>query len=138
MRNAYTIYIIPDEHAAAARVALALINGDDPAWSNSFSVPANDSGSASDPATHWFGGAYSTEEWESLVSNMATNPPVASWPVTGLAGAQMSEADVIAAAAAMQTNTGTTQDGTLPDPLVVKNAGLAAWGLKEAVWSDDT
>lgn len=126
MRKAYSVYVIPAEHKAAINVAMALVNGDDPFASQACSVPANASGDWSDPHTHFYGGMPSTEEWESVISNLAADMVEGEWPY-----GDVSEADAIAAAGALHLQITVTQDGSEPSPSVTLSNALAALGLQK-------
>lgn len=127
MRKAYSVYVIPAAHRAAANVALALVNGDDPLSSNAFSQPANASGEWNDPHTHFYGGWSSTEEWEGVVSNLAENMVAGDWPY-----GSVSEADAIAAAEALHLQITVTQDGSDPSPSATLANALSGLGLEKA------
>lgn len=129
----YCVFLIPAEQKPSANVIMALVNGDDPQWSNSFSVAANPTSDYQDPATHYYGGMPVTEEWLAQVSNLATNmvdlPSGMTWEDYG-----STETDAIAAAEAIHLQVTITQDGSEPDPTTTLNNALAALGLQRIQW----
>ncbi len=126
-RKAFSVYVIPAEHRAAANIAVALVNGDNPITSDAFSVPANASGDYNDPHTHFYGGMSTTLEWEAAIGNLAAQMVPGDWPY-----GEVTEADAIAAATAMKLQITVTQDGSEPDPLATLTNALDALGLKLA------
>lgn len=119
-RRAYTVFVIPAAYKDAINVALAIVNGDDPTVSQSCKVGANPSGSWEDPETHYYGGMYTSEAWEVLVSNLSASMVAAAWPVNGV-----TEAQAMAAAAQLRLQTTVRQDGVNPDPLGTLENALA-------------
>ncbi|WP_297105087.1 hypothetical protein [uncultured Devosia sp.] len=132
MTDRYCIFVIPAAHRAAANLLMALVNGDDPALSNSFSRGANADGSFNseanlyEMATHFFGGMPITEEWESEVSNLAATHPTPSggWPWNGI-----TEQDAIDAAGEIYLQVSITQNGTPPDPWLTQSNAMSNLGL---------
>lgn len=125
-RKAYSVYVVPAEHRAAANIAFALVNGD-PISSDAFGVPANVSGDFYEPHTHFYGGTWSTPEWEATIGNLAAEMVAGDWPY-----GDVTEADAVAAATAMKLQITVTQDGSEPDPLATLQNALDALGLKTA------
>jgi hypothetical protein len=137
-RQAYSVYIIPDAHRLAIQVGFALVNGENPTNAPGFGRECNTSGDIVDPATHWAGGMWTNEAWETQIGNMAVSPPspgVGGWPITRVEGPDIYEADVVAAAEALLLYTLVTQDGSSPSPETAMNAALATYDppLKLAV-----
>ena len=115
----YCVFVTPTAHRAANDLLMALVNGDDPDLSVSFSRGANADGSYNDPenlyelATHYFGGMPVSEAWEITVANLATNLPTppGGWPWNGI-----TEQDAETAAQAIYLQVTITQDGSNPNP----------------------
>lgn len=130
-RQAYTAYIIPDAHKLAINVGFALVNGDDATTADGFVRPCNATGDYEAPITHWLGGMWSDEQWETTISNMAASPPVPAngWPITRVEGGDIYEADVVAAAEALKLFILVTQDGSNPNPATAVAGALAQNGL---------
>jgi len=117
----YCVYMIPVAYKAAADVAMALLNGDNPATSRPFGQGANADGvPGPDPetpfstATHFFGGMWAHGEtgaaWLDAVSNLATNMVAGDWPVQGV-----TEAEAMTAASFMTLQVSVTQNGQAPN-----------------------
>lgn len=132
----YCIFVSPAEHRAANNLLMALVNGDDPDLSNSFSRGANADGSYNDPddlyelATHFFGGMPVSEAWEITVANLASSLPTppGGWPWNGI-----TQQDAEAAAAAIYLQVTITQDGSAPNPIATMNNAMANLGLTPIV-----
>ena len=125
----YCVFMIPAEHRPAANLLMAVVNGDNPNWSNSFSVKANPTGNHEDPTTHFYGGMSVTEEWLAQVSNLNTDmvplPEGTTW-----ADFDTTEAEAVAAAEAMHLQLTITQDGSEPSSIGTLHNALAALGLQ--------
>lgn len=126
----YCVFVIPAAHRAVANVLMAIVNGDDPQVSDSFSVKANPSGLYEDPPTHYYGGWSTSEEWLSQVSNLAADlvplPDGMAWEDYGT-----SEAAAIAAAEAIHLQVTITQNGDEPSSEGTLNMALAELGLQK-------
>lgn len=134
MTSHYGVAVIPDAHKNAVNVILALIADppENPALSENVSQPLNATGSPNDPVTHWMGGRpYSAAQLE-VYQALPDNIPAASWPVTGVTGAA-SEADAVAAAAAMTLHVTTQETYTTQQAQQTLAAVLTAMGLKRVV-----
>lgn len=128
----YCIFVIPLEHQVAANLLMALVNGDDPDVSNSFSRGANADGSYDpnqglyDTATHFFGGMPVSEEWEIEVSNLAADIPT---PPGGYPWKGITLENAYEAAEAIFLQVTITQDGTNPNPVLTMNNAMSNLGL---------
>ena len=109
---------------------MALLNGDNPQWSTPFGVPANGTGSMTDPATHYYGGAEVPEDWRTKASNLAADhdavlPDGATWADYG------TTSELVAAECAfIHLQTTTTQNGSAPSSTGTLDNALAALGLQ--------
>jgi hypothetical protein len=112
----YAVSVIPAAHKQAINRLVAMIEGEDLTLSENLSRPANADGSYTDPddlaadATHWYGGRYVDAQWLMIYQNLNTVLPApdGGWPLMLGDEVMLTEADAVAAAAALviQVTTG--------------------------------
>ncbi|MCK1578165.1 hypothetical protein IVB03_00875 [Bradyrhizobium sp. 168] len=127
----YGVTHISAANKNAINVVLALWIGDNPAVSQNVSEPANQSGDIGDAATYWFSGRPYDGGELSVFQSLPGNMPVAIWPVQGVAG-PVSEAEAIAAAAALIVTMTTRDSYTMQEAQETLAASLSALGLRRA------
>ncbi|MCK1507983.1 hypothetical protein [Bradyrhizobium sp. 18] len=127
----YGVTLISAANKNTINVVLALWVGDNPAVSQNVSQPANQSGDIGDAATYSFGGRPYDGGELSVIQSLPGNMPVATWPVQGVAG-PVSEAEAIAAAAALIVTMTTRDSYTTQQAQETLAASLSALGLRRA------
>jgi hypothetical protein len=125
----YGVALIPASNKNAMNVLYAVWKGEDASQSENLSQPANATGNASDPITHWFGGRLYDDADLAVIQNMGANVPASGWPVVGVSDS-VSESDAEAAAAALVLNVTTQDSYTTEQAQITLNALLTAKGLQ--------
>lgn len=134
--RSYAVSVIPTTHKQAINRLIAMIEGEDVALSENISRPANADGSYTDPldvgpdATHWYGGRYVDAQWLMIYQSLNTllPTPAGGWPLMVGEEEVLSEAEAIAAAAALVVQV-TTGPSDPQMPQVTLGAACAALGI---------